>query len=251
MKFRKKPVVIEAVRFEQPTGVGDAPEWLVEAVMRNDFLVVDGVAHITTLEGIMTAKPGDWIIRGVKGEIYSCKPDIFAATYECATPPSPSTAPTKRNDVLEEVARACEELQDADEEGPDGQRRCFESTRDNCVDVIRALKSKDMPSTAPTVDERADDPGANIKTWKERLFEQQPELRAQYHEDSGALDEIGCWIKDEEIADLRVALASRPAALTARDLLDAMTDGERLELFGHYCKACGCKDPSCQCWNDE
>jgi hypothetical protein len=49
----------------------------------------------------------------------------------------------------------------------------------------------------------------------------------------------------------RAALASRTVALTARDLLDAMTDGERMELFGHYCKACGCKDPSCQCWNDE
>lgn len=39
---------------------------------------------IETLEGTMTARPGDWIIRGVKGEIYPCKPDIFAATYEPA-----------------------------------------------------------------------------------------------------------------------------------------------------------------------
>src|SRR5881275_2799125 len=83
-QFRKKPVVIEAFQFKQPTSVNDAPKWLTEAVIRNDFLVVDGVAHIITLEGIMTAKPGDWIIRGVKGEIYPCKPDIFAATYEPA-----------------------------------------------------------------------------------------------------------------------------------------------------------------------
>lgn len=82
MKFRKKPVIIEAVQFQHPTDMADAPEWLIEAIRQNDFLVVDGVAHITTLEGIMAAQPGDWIIRGVKGEIYPCKPDIFAATYE-------------------------------------------------------------------------------------------------------------------------------------------------------------------------
>jgi hypothetical protein len=58
-KFRKKPVVIEAVRHE-------GPEPLL----------------IETLEGNLTAQPGDWIITGVKGERYPCKPDIFEATYE-------------------------------------------------------------------------------------------------------------------------------------------------------------------------
>lgn len=56
-KFRKKPVVIEAYQ-------------------------TDKMEHIATLEGIMTANPGDWIITGVKGEQYPCKPDIFEATYE-------------------------------------------------------------------------------------------------------------------------------------------------------------------------
>ena len=59
-KFRKKPVVIEAVQTE------------VEV-------------QIKTLEGTMTANPGDWIITGVKGEKYPCKPDIFTATYEAVT----------------------------------------------------------------------------------------------------------------------------------------------------------------------
>ena len=86
MQFRKKPVVIQAFQFQQPTSVDVAPEWLIEAIRQSDFLVVDGMAHITTLEGVMTAQPGDWIIRGVKGEIYPCKPDIFAATYEPVTP---------------------------------------------------------------------------------------------------------------------------------------------------------------------
>lgn len=56
-KFRKKPVVIEAVRTEK-------------------------MVSIETLEGVMTANPGDWIITGIKGERYPCKPDVFAATYE-------------------------------------------------------------------------------------------------------------------------------------------------------------------------
>ena len=84
MKYRKKPIVIEAFQFQQPTSVDEAPQWLTEAVVRGDFLVEDGVAHIVTLEGIMTAQPGDWIIHGVKGELYPCKPDVFAATYEAA-----------------------------------------------------------------------------------------------------------------------------------------------------------------------
>jgi hypothetical protein len=87
-QYRKKPVVVEAIQFKKTTsvdelpGMSEAPEWLTEAVMQGDYLVVDGVARISTLEGVMTAQPGDWIIRGVKGEIYPCKPDIFAATYE-------------------------------------------------------------------------------------------------------------------------------------------------------------------------
>ena len=57
MKFRKKPVVIEA------------------------YQTKEGL-KILTLEGTMEAMPGDWIITGVKGETYPCKPDIFEATYE-------------------------------------------------------------------------------------------------------------------------------------------------------------------------
>ena len=78
MKFRKKPVVIEAVLY---TGQN--------AVEINNFvngargLLVDGdQICIATLEGVMKANPGDWIIRGVQGECYPCKPDIFQMTYE-------------------------------------------------------------------------------------------------------------------------------------------------------------------------
>lgn len=120
--FRKKPVVIEAVRWRgYNSGIGitcESPDQPVEITAENmcgikweplpdwmpkplpeckwgansrcpvqpgeirrdgDFL------YIGTLEGEMCAAPGDWIIRGIKGEIYPCKPDIFAATYEAET----------------------------------------------------------------------------------------------------------------------------------------------------------------------
>lgn len=77
MKFRKKPVVIDAILW---TGTN-----LVEAlqfVTTGDVGKSDDRFVIKTLEGDMSAAPGDWIIRGVQGEFYPCKPDIFAATYE-------------------------------------------------------------------------------------------------------------------------------------------------------------------------
>ena len=77
--YRKKPVVIEAYRLEEEP----APDWaLLSAAIE---FVWDG-AKIHTLEGTMRALKGDWIIKGVKGELYPCKNDIFEATYEPATP---------------------------------------------------------------------------------------------------------------------------------------------------------------------
>lgn len=85
-KFRKKPVVIEAVQW---TGefydCDDMPVWLIDA--EEQRVIFDGELQrkvISTLEGPITASAGDWIVRGVKGELYPCKPDIFAATYEPA-----------------------------------------------------------------------------------------------------------------------------------------------------------------------
>ncbi len=92
MKYRKKPVVIEAVLFNGTTSWEESPQWLIEATQKHPtqmgaLTIVPGssVAVISTLEGLMTAKSGDLIIRGVKGEIYPCKPDIFTETYEVAT----------------------------------------------------------------------------------------------------------------------------------------------------------------------
>lgn len=82
-KFRKKPVVIEAVQWDgTERGSHDA---LAFAASDNVFLVTsDGPdrIEIQTLEGNMCADIGDWIIRGVKGEFYPCRDDIFRMTYE-------------------------------------------------------------------------------------------------------------------------------------------------------------------------
>jgi hypothetical protein len=96
-KYRKKPVVIEAVQFfpetaqavldfigsKWPTDRWDSePAGLYGNGSGKDF-VANGL-WVKTLEGKMTAMPGDWIIKGVKGEFYPCKPDIFEASYDPA-----------------------------------------------------------------------------------------------------------------------------------------------------------------------
>lgn len=86
-QFRKKPVVIEAVQVPPKWNGEGVPMEIAQlaAFMGADGpwqLQSDGTIAIKTLEGIMQANIGDWIIRGVKGEFYPCKPDIFAATYE-------------------------------------------------------------------------------------------------------------------------------------------------------------------------
>ena len=77
MKFRKKPVVIEAVKWDgnlttiENLGIPECSQDLGSKTLQ-----------IQTLEGEMTAQVGDWIIKGVQGEFYPCKPDIFEATYD-------------------------------------------------------------------------------------------------------------------------------------------------------------------------
>ena len=95
MKYRKKPVIIEAFKYDgdlkNSKGVYYVPEWAVEAHKAGDIFYgsADGKQpptelYIRTLEGTHHASVGDYIIRGVKGEIYPCKPDIFEQTYEPA-----------------------------------------------------------------------------------------------------------------------------------------------------------------------
>lgn len=76
MKFRKKPVVIDAVRFNGQNGDR------IKAFAGRSVAVMSDYVVISTREGRMRGDVGDWIIRGVAGEFYPCKPEIFDRTYE-------------------------------------------------------------------------------------------------------------------------------------------------------------------------
>ena len=86
MKYRKKPVEVEAFWF----GIDPMPDWFMDKAAAGDVIVQPGnsfevksmTANINTLEGVMHAKYGDVIIKGVAGELCPCQPDIFLATYE-------------------------------------------------------------------------------------------------------------------------------------------------------------------------
>lgn len=89
-KYRKKPVVIEAYQYEGDfvsSGNWTAPDWVNEAY-NNGILVYKEVGdtppelYVKTIEGDMKCNYKDYIIKGVKGELYPCKPDIFEETYE-------------------------------------------------------------------------------------------------------------------------------------------------------------------------
>ena len=86
MKYRKKPVTVEAIVFEySKEGIDRLKEFAGDAVVftnKERHPTAIGIAHIGTLEGTIVASEGDYIIRGVKGEFYPCKPDIFEMTYE-------------------------------------------------------------------------------------------------------------------------------------------------------------------------
>lgn len=96
MKFRKKPVEVEAIRLIKDSRgivrVNECPTWWSEAVESKhaktykDEISGEICFVIHTLEGDHVARVGDYIIRGIKGELYPCKPDIFEQTYEVVRP---------------------------------------------------------------------------------------------------------------------------------------------------------------------
>jgi hypothetical protein len=86
-KYRKKPVIIEAFKFY----VDPMPDWFINKVIENKIIlrncdysrysIDEAFCEIETLEGVMRGNGGDYIIKGVNGEVYPCKPDIFEKTY--------------------------------------------------------------------------------------------------------------------------------------------------------------------------
>lgn len=114
MKYRKKPVVVEAVQFNNVNAeeisdfIGKKVKHEIESTVAYDAGRGAPVSSVTieTLEGNMKAMPGDWIIKGVNGEFYPCKPDIFEKTYQPATvSPSGSEAWVSEGVVLRPVVK--------------------------------------------------------------------------------------------------------------------------------------------------
>lgn len=84
-RYRKKPVVIEAVRFlDTPESIQELSEFMDKTIKIDYATPNKPTLTINTLEGDHIANVGDYIIKGVKGEFYPCKPDIFKMTYEKA-----------------------------------------------------------------------------------------------------------------------------------------------------------------------
>jgi hypothetical protein len=89
--YRKKPVEIQAMRLTDAPGVADDVAALcggraIREESPRDYTDVYIAVDIPTLEGVMRASAGDYVIRGVQGEFYPCKPDIFRATYDEVSP---------------------------------------------------------------------------------------------------------------------------------------------------------------------
>lgn len=87
MKYCKKPVIIEAFQLDDRPLISE--DWFWDAVTENEVITHNFGKHyppawceIKTLEGIMVAHSGDWIIKGINGELYPCRDDIFKKTYE-------------------------------------------------------------------------------------------------------------------------------------------------------------------------
>lgn len=87
LRFRKKPVEVEAMQLiDDVDNHLSIARWITDGGGKVRVPAVEPCLYIKTLEGDMRADIGDWVIRGVQGEFYPCKPGIFAATYEAVAP---------------------------------------------------------------------------------------------------------------------------------------------------------------------
>lgn len=83
MRYQKKPVVIEAVRWDGDR-FSDNPAWLIEGFKAGYVVVLDDSGQVLLFDGpnLTTARSGDYVIQGVNGEVYACPGDVFAKTYQ-------------------------------------------------------------------------------------------------------------------------------------------------------------------------
>lgn len=109
MKYKKKPVVVEAFQYDGDLKGADGkyyvPDWAAEAYEKGIIYYDLTELFINTLEGTHHVSVGDYIIQGVKGELYPCKPDIFVKTYDVSTGDKPETDSISRVlEMLHEIA---------------------------------------------------------------------------------------------------------------------------------------------------
>ena len=163
-QYRKKPVAVEAVQFNglNPTEIKDfVGENCVVEIYDNE--VTPPVARIVihTLEGDMKVSDGDYIIKGVKGEFYPCKPDIFEQTYESVEthkeqPSLPSDIDEAAEKYSENILANNEDLQDAIEDafkaGAEWMAGRYEKIEGDLVDWYSTSDGKDYCCGVKTID---------------------------------------------------------------------------------------------------
>lgn len=132
MKYRKKPVVIDAIQwtgnnFKEVTDFfGEFKRWHISDVVEVESIFID------TLEGRHEARKGDWIIKGVKGEFYPCKPDIFEQTYEKIDAPADNTQFIMFHEVkMTSITFVCS---DKDKDRENFTRECAENIAEWILD---------------------------------------------------------------------------------------------------------------------
>ena len=266
-QYRKKPIAIEAFQLtkEMRADNRDWPEWMNRAWNMNTgehgSLYCKsaenlGPLYITTLEGIMQVNFGDWIIRGVAGELYPCKDEIFRMTYEAATPASPPVQPTLGKKIasrLNEYADALEGQPAQGGEWKDYQTALIAALRSPCwcydsgdqqlcyvpADIAQRAADVIEQARAPLADERfpcekerdqfladRDRPRAELVAELERLrgeveaakraLRQSHHLCCNYHE--RVVGECNCVsVMKKDAAALATALQERDAAVKARE----------------------------------
>jgi len=170
MLFTKRPVQVEAFKWTADHDQTEYPEWIVAAIEDGRvWFGRDSLNNvrmtIVTLEGNMTATPGDWIIKGVAGEIYPCKPEIFDRTYRAAPPVTlerpagdivvalrEADSPNNQS-LLDEAARVIERMRDALREidvgeGYPGMRRLLTVLN---KEMMQQIAHEALESCFPTV----------------------------------------------------------------------------------------------------
>lgn len=214
-KYRKKPVVIEAFRY----WVDARPEWFCDKVTTNEIITHETHCEITTLEGVMRGEVGDYIIQGVKGEVYPCKPDIFEATYESVA----------EQESIEMAEKQDQEPVWTDEQIEAEMRRVGDNMRPYIADAC-SVAERIRDDLSAKLDEVY---GANEYLARENsmLF------------DRGAARLATLKELQAELATLRSQLAECQQAATALAMLTEESEWESVGM-GEI-MMCACGDPQC------